>query len=72
MSTYPYQKEIKESVIDGGLLTLGFFASSWIMGKCGMSKPIALTTENFGKSFAALAATDAAIAYAKKEKYIPS
>ena len=72
MSTYPYQKEIKESVIDGGLLTLGLFITSWVMGKLGMTKPVALTAENFGKTFAAMAATDAAIAYAKKEKYIPT
>jgi hypothetical protein len=68
-----YTKEIKESVIDGSLMTLGIFTLAWIGSKLGMSKPtLNLSGENIAKLAVYAAATDAAIDYAKKNKYIPS
>ena len=68
-----YTKEIKQSVIDGTLMTIGIYTIAWMGSKIGVSKPsLSMTFENMAKFVAYAAIADAAIDYEKKNKYIPS
>ena len=68
-----WKKDIKESAIDGALMTTGLYAFSMIGAKIGLGKPtLSINAENLGKFFIYAALTDALIAYAKDQKWIPS
>ena len=68
-----WKKDIKDSAIDGALITLGLFSLSMIGSKIGVGKPnLALNAENIGKMFIYAAITDGLIAYIKDQKLIPS
>ena len=65
-----YTKEIKDSVIDGTLVTIGIYSIAWIGSKIGVSKPsLSISFENIAKFVAYATIADAAINYAKKKKY---
>ena len=65
-------KDIKQSVVDGALMTSGLISLAYIGSKAGIAKPsFAPTGENLIKLFIYAAAVDAGINYAKKKKWIP-
>ena len=72
MSKFDVKKELKESLIDAGLLTAGLYAISWIGSKVGVQKPsFAMSAENIGKIVVYLTASDMIKDYAKQQKIIP-
>jgi len=72
MSKYDYKKELKESLIDASLLTVGIYGISWTASKIGVSKPtLAVSAENIGKIGIYLTASDMVIDYLKQQKIIP-
>ena len=72
MSKFNYTKELKESLIDAGLLTAGLYAISWVGSKLGIQKPsFAMSAENIGKIVVYLTASDMIKDYVKQQKIIP-
>ena len=72
MSKFDINKELKESLIDAGLLTAGLYAISWIGSKVGVQKPsFTMSAENIGKIVVYLTAADMIKDYAKQQKIIP-
>ena len=54
-------------------MTIGVFTLAWLGSKAGISKPnLAPSGENIAKVAVYAIATDAGIAYAKQQKWIPS
>ena len=73
MSKFDYQKELKEALMDAGLLTLGIYGLAWVGAKLGMPKPtLAPNFENIVKVFGYLTLADMAKDYAKNQKWIPT
>ena len=73
MSKQDWQKELKESLIDGGLMTVGLLSLAWVGSKVGVQKPsLALSGESMAKLLVYAAISDAGIAYAKQQKWIPT
>jgi hypothetical protein len=71
--TIDWRKEVKESIIDGILMTVGMFGLAWIGSKIGISKPsLAPSGENIGKFVVYAGITDAGIAYMKEQNWIPT
>jgi len=69
MSKIDYKKELKESLIDASLLTVGIYGLAWGGSKVGISKPtLALSAENIGKIGIYLAASDMIKDYLKQRK----
>ena len=72
MSKFDYKKELKESLIDASLMTVGLLLLSWIGSKAGISKPsLTMNAENIGKIGIYLTAADMIKDYAKNQKWIP-
>lgn len=68
-----WKKELKESVIDGGLMTVGLLSLAWAGSKVGVQRPnLSPSGENIAKLLVYAAAVDAGIAYAKQQKWIPT
>ena len=68
-----YTKDIKQSLIDGGLMAIGICGLAWIGSKIGISKPsLSMGFENMAKITGYAAIADKGIDYLKKNKYIPS
>jgi hypothetical protein len=71
--TIDWKKELKESLIDGILFTVGMFGLAWGGSKVGIAKPsLAPSGENIAKFVAYAGITDAGIAYVKEQKWIPT
>ena len=67
-----WKKDIKQSVVDGVLMTTGLITVAWVGSKAGILKPsFAPTGENLIKLFIYASAADAGISYAKEKKWIP-
>ena len=72
MSKFNYTKELKESLIDAGLLTAGLYTLAWAGSKLGIQKPsFGMSAENILKIAAYLTASDMIKDYAKQQKIIP-
>ncbi|WP_143217080.1 hypothetical protein [Acinetobacter baumannii] len=72
MSKFDVRKELKDSLIDASLLTIGIFRVSWAGSKLGISKPtLAFSAENIGKIVIYLTASDMLKDYFKQQKIIP-
>ena len=72
MSKYDYKKELKDSLIDASLLTVGIYSIGWAASKVGISKPtLAMSAENIGKFVLYLTAGDMIKDYLKQQKIIP-
>ena len=72
MSNFDYKKELKQSLIDGGLLTVGVFTLAYAGSKIGVQKPtLAVSAENIGKIALYLTAGDMLKDYLKQQKIIP-
>ena len=68
-----WKKDIKQSVVDGSLMTFGLVSIAWAGSKLGISKhSFAPTCENLIKFFIYASATDVETSYAKKKKWIPT
>ena len=68
-----YTKDIKQSLIDGGLMTIGIYGLAWIGSKIGITKPsLSMSFENIAKFVGYAGIADGGIDYLKKNKYIPS
>ena len=67
--SFPYKKEISESVLDGSIKAVGLLGTAYLMGK---EKPtISPTFMNFLKIGGIIGAIDVAYDYAKYKKWIP-
>ena len=72
MSKFDVKKELKESLIDAGLLTAGLYTLAWVGSKLGIQKlSFAMSGENIGKIIVYLTAADMIKDYAKQQKIIP-
>ena len=67
-----WKKDIKQSVVDGALMTTGLVTLAWVGSKAGIAKPsFAPTGENLIKLFIFVSAAEVGISYAKDKKWIP-
>ena len=72
MSKFDVKKELKESLIDAGLLTAGLYTLACVGSKLGIQKPsFAMSAENILKIAAYLTASDMIKDYAKQQKIFP-
>ena len=72
MFKFDYKKELKESLIDASLLTVGIYSLAWDGSKVGISKAtLAMTAENIAKIAIYLTASDMLKDYLKQQKIIP-
>ena len=72
MSKFDYKKELKESLIDASLLTVGIYGLAYGGSKIGISKPtLAMSAENIAKIVIYLTASDMLKDYLKQQKIIP-
>ena len=66
-----WNKDIKQSVVDGSLMTAGLVTLAWVGSKAGIAKPsFSASGENLSKLFIYTSAVDAGIHYAKEKKWI--
>ena len=73
MSKYDYQKELKESLIDASIMSVGLYGLSWIGSKVGIQKStLATSVENIGKIVIYLTASDMLKDYLKQQNIIPA
>ena len=67
-----WKKDIKQSVVDGALMTTSLVTLAWVGSKAGIAKPsFAPTGENLIKLFILASAAEVGISYAKDKKWIP-
>ena len=72
MSKFDYKRELKQSLIDASLLTVGIYGLAWGDSKIGVSKPtLAMSAENIRKIVIYLSASEILIDYLKQQKVIP-
>ena len=72
MSKFDYKKELKESLIDASLLTVGIYGLAYGGSKIGISKPtLAMSAENIAKIVIYLTASDMLKDYLTQQKIIP-
>ena len=72
MSKFDYKKELKESLIDASLLTVGVYGLAWGGSKIWVSKPtLAMSAENIAKIVIYLSASGMLKVYLKEQKIIP-
>ena len=71
MSKFDYKKELRDSLIDASLLTVGIYDLAWSGSKVGISKPtLAMSAENIAKIVIYLTASDMLKDYLKQQKII--
>ena len=68
MSKFDWKKDLKESLIDASIMTIGLYGISWIGTKAGIPKPnFSMTAENVGKVGIYLTIADIAKEYVKTQ-----
>ena len=73
MSKYDWQKDLKTSLIDASIISVGLYGLSWIGSKLGIQKPtLSMSAENIGKIVIYLTASDMLKDYLKQQNIIPS
>ena len=72
MSKFDYKKELKDSLIDASLLTVGIYSLAFGGSKIGISKPtLAWSAENIATIVIYLTCCDMLKKYLKQQKIIP-
>ena len=72
-SKYDYQKELKESLIDASIMSVGLYGLSWIGSRVGIQKPtLTVNMENIGKIVIYLMISDMLKDYLKQQNIIPA